>query len=391
MILVASVFLQFCYGLAYVWSVFQPFVKKRFSMDDGSANMPFAVLIAAFSLGNILGGFLQKKVKAIYIVIFGNVCISIGMVLTAFIPVEQGYLINITYGVLGGLGGGMAYNTTVAVVQKCYPKRRGLVTGILICSTGSFGLIMNPFAQKMLKSYGFQEGTLKVALVMIVLLFIGSSLMTKPLIKMLKNLESGQITQKNDERNFTVSEVVKTPQYYRITLSLMLAVPCYFLMSPMLMTLSSEKGFSETTALLGVMLLAVMNTTGRLIAPWASDGIGNRIMLLSLYVLNIIAIILVLFSSKMLFIVAIAMIGFAYGGFMGMYPTITAEYFGSRNNGINYGIVLIGYGISSLSCPYLVKAVHASSQGNSISLAVAAFASVAGVLLIHNLKIPRRI
>ena len=384
-ILLASVFLQFCYGLAYVWSVFQPYVKKRFSMDNGAANMPFAVLLACFSVGNVVGGLLQKKVKSVYIVIFGNICLIIGFFLSAFVAEDQGYFLNMTYGLLGGFGAGIAYNTTVAVVQKWFPQKRGLVTGILICATGSFGLIMNPIAQTMLSTYGYKKGTLIVTGIMAVCLLIGSGFIQKPSNDM--TLDS-VINQIGSQLDLSISEVLRTPQYYMITLSMMLAVPGYFLISPMLMTIGAEKGLNEQTALIGVMIVAIMNTGGRLLAPWISDWLGRQEMLISLFAINILAVLLVIFLSGYQFIVAIAIVGFAYGGFMGMYPTITADYFGSRYNGINYGAVMIGYGISSLTCPYLVKAVQSTSMGTMFSLGIAAGASVVGIVLMILLKRP---
>ena len=385
MILGGSVLLQFCYGLAYVWSVFQPYVKKRFTMDTGSANMPFAILLACFSIGNVVGGLLQKKVRPMYIVAMGNLMMIIGLYMSAFIPLDKGYMLNVTYGILGGFGAGIAYNTTIAVVQKWFPEKRGMVTGILVCSTGSFGLIMNPIAQKGLSTYGYEEGTLFVASIMIVCLMIGTGFISNPTTEA---LGGKSLLKVNEEVNYSITEVLRMPQYYMITFSMMLAVPGYFLINPMLMTLGSQRGLSENIALIGVMIVAVMNTLGRLLAPWMSDKIGRKQMLIFLFSMNVLAVLAVSVLRDQSFIMAVALVGFTYGGFMGMYPTITADYFGSQNNGINYGAVMIGYGISSLICPYLVKAVQASMMGTVLSLIIAAGASVLGILLIILLRKP---
>ncbi len=385
LILSASVFLQFCYGLAYVWSVFQPYAKERYKMDTGSANMPFGVLLAAFSLGNVAGGLLQKRIKPRFLVSIGNVLLILGFLLTAFVPFDKGYLLNVTYGILGGFGGGMAYNTTIATVQKWFPDKRGLVTGILICATGSFGLVMNPVAQKMLQTYGYQGGTLAVTGIITLCLLLGTAFIRKP-----DETDRPAKEQNTVEDNYTIKEVLSTPQYYLITLSMMLAVPGYFLINPMLMSLGAEKGLSADMALAGVMFVAVMNTSGRLLAPWVSDRLGRKGIMIGLFLINIISVLAVLFFNQFAFMIAIGMVGFTYGGFMGMYPTLTADYFGSMNNGINYGAVMIGYGMSSLGCPYLVKAVQASTMGTLLSLIIAAGASVVGIIILAILKKPER-
>lgn len=386
LILIAGVLLQFCYGLAYVWSVFQPYVRERFSLDTGSANMPFGIMLALFSLGNVAGGMLQKKFKPIQIVVTGNVMVVMGLVLTAVVPTDKGYLLNLTYGMTAGFGAGMAYNTTVTVIQKWFPDKRGFVTGLLICATGSFGLIMNPVAEASLAAYGYERGTLTVAAIVAVCVLLGSGWIRNPEINTVSTVSSDT---ESTAINYNIRQVLKTPQYYLITLSMMLAVPGFFLISPMLMAMGTARGLSTEVALIGVMIVSVMNTSGRLIAPWISDNIGTKPMLVGLFGFNMLAVLLVSFMRDYAFIGAVAAVGFSYGGFMGMYPTVTADYFGVRYNGINYGAVLIGYGISSLGCPYLVKAVQSTSMGTVLSLVIAALASVLGMLLILVVKKPK--
>jgi OFA family oxalate/formate antiporter-like MFS transporter len=385
-ILVASVFLQFCYGLAYVWSAFQPYVKERFSLDTCSANMPFSVLLAAFSVGNVIGGLMQKRVKALYIVLAGNMMLILGFLLTAYVPMDKGYLLNVTYGILAGFGAGVSYNTTIASVQKWFPEKRGLVTGILICATGSFGLIMNPIAQKALSTYGYESGTLIVTGIIAVCLLIGSGFISKPDTN---DVSENSSSNETTETNYSFSEVLKMPQYYLIAFTMMLAVPGYVLINPMLMSMGTDRGLTEATALIGVMIVALMNTSGRLLVPWISDKIGCKKMIMILFVINIIAILLVSVLTYYPFMMAIAAVGFAYGGFMGMYPTITVDYFGSKYNGVNYGGVMIGFGISCLACPYLVKAVQTSSMGLVLSLIIAAGASLLGIALLTVVKKPK--
>jgi OFA family oxalate/formate antiporter-like MFS transporter len=383
-ILIAGVFIQFCYGLAYVWSIFQPYVLDTFQMDAGSASLPFGIFLACFSLGNITGGLLQKKLSSTLLIISGSFIMCLGLIFSSFIPLDQGSLLNLTYGVISGFGCGIAYNTSVATVQKWFPDKRGLVTGMLICSTGSFGLIMNPFAKSVLSESGFFAGIRMVGISLFVITMIFGWFIRKPAPDYMADY-SGSAT-KAIQKQYTIGEVLRTKQYYFITLSMMLAVPAYFLINPMLMTLGAERGLSETTALLGVMIVAVMNTAGRLLAPWISDKLGRKNVLLSLFVLNMASILTLTVANNYFFLVIVSLVGFSYGGFMGMYPTITSDYFGILHNGINYGAVMVGYGIASISCPYLVKAVQASSMGTVLSFVIAAIASVGGFVLVLFIK-----
>lgn len=383
-LIIAAVLLQFPYGIAYIWSVLQPYVKERFHMGDGSANMPFGILLAAFSLGNVIAGILQKRYPSKRLIIIGNILLVGGMVLTAFIPETKGQFLNMTYGVITGLGAGVGYNTTIATVQGWFPENKGKITGILICATGAFGLIMNPVASLLLSTYSFRLSVLCLTMIIGLCLAIGSILIEN---KVEENDKQKEVNREND---YTFQEVIKYPQYYSIIFMMMLAVPGYMLISPMMMGMGSQKGLTAEVTLLGVMLLAVMNSAGRLLAPWLSDRTGRKNMLFGLFLLNIGSIAILAILDGYWFMLGVALIGLSYGSFMGMYPTITADYFGSKHNGINYGVVMMGYGITSLSCPYLVKWVQGSAYGNNLSLLIAAGASVVGMLYAVRLKRPRR-
>jgi OFA family oxalate/formate antiporter-like MFS transporter len=385
LILLAAVFLQFTYGIAYVWSVFQPYVKKNFVLNNGQANMPFGVLLAMFSLGNILAGALKKHWSPRYIIIMGNGLFLLGLLLCTQIPNNRGELLVLTYGVMTGLGAGVGYNTTIATVQKWFPDKRGFATGVLICATGSFGLIMNPIANIVLSKYGFSYGVYTVTAIVAFCMIIGNGWIKEP-----KDFTVNDLTL-NTSVNYTVVEVLKLPQYYLITLTMMLAVPGYMLLNPMLMTLGAERGLNERTALYGVMLVAIFNTFGRLIAPWISDKLGRKNVVMLIFVIDIMAVIAVASLRNTWFLAGIGVLGFAYGGFMGIYPAITADYFGIKNNGSNYGLVMIGYGISSIACPYLVKAVQASAAGEQLSFFIAAAAGIIGLILIKLLNKPRQV
>ncbi|MDD3172986.1 MAG: MFS transporter, partial [Herbinix sp.] len=107
-----------------------------------------------------------------------------------------------------------------------------------------------------------------------------------------------------------------------------------------------------------------------------------------LFLFNTISISFLTIASGNLFLILVSCVAFAYGGFMGMYPTISADYFGVKNAGMNYGVVMLGYAISSIGCPYLVRAVHTMPMGTAFSFVIAAAANIIGFLLMLGLKKP---
>lgn len=208
-------------------------------MEAGSASLPFGILLACFSIGNVVGGLLQKNFSSIALIIGGSLLLSLGLIISSFIPSSHGSLLNLTYGIMTGFGGGMAYNTSVATIQKWFPDKRGLVTGMLICSTGSFGLIMNPIAKSVLSQSGFFAGIRMVGIVLFVITMIFGCFIKRPDADYM--LDYNGANKQYNQKQYTIGEVLRTRQYYLITFSMILAVPAYFLINPMLMTLVQKE------------------------------------------------------------------------------------------------------------------------------------------------------
>ena len=386
LLLIMGAFVQFCCGIAYMWSVFQPYAIKKYTLDTSAANLPFGILLGVFVLGNLAGGMLQKKWNVRFIIIMGATIMCLGLFATAFIPVSNPWLLNVTFGCMAGFGCGLTYNTVLATLQRWFPDKSGLVTGIIICSAGLFGFVMNPIANKLLGEYGFQIAMATVAVILFLISILAGLFIKAPKEAYLEKFSSkGDLAVK---KQFTTKEMVHTKQYYIIAVTFALAVPSYFLMNPMLMSLGMERGLSAKTALLGVMLVSVMNTIGRLTMPWISDRLGRKVVIQVLFTMNIITVLLLTIATGYGFLALVSCIALYYGGFMGMYPTLNADFFGTKNAGVNYGIVMFGYAIISIACPYLVRAVAKSSMGISLSFVIAAAASGLGFLLILMLKRP---
>lgn len=386
LILAIGACVQFTYGIAYVWSVFQPYAIKKFSLDTSAANQPFGLLLGLFAIGNLTGGYLQKKLNTTFIIYIGSTVMCLGLLATAYVPVDKPWLLNITYGCFTGFGCGCAYNTLLATMQKWFPDKRGMVTGIIVCSAGLFGLIMNPIANHFLEVSDFTTAMVVVAGILFVICVTCGWVIKTPPAGYMADYKPIKIP--TTSKQYTVRDMVRTKQYYILAITFMLAVPAYFLINPMLMSLGVERGLTTKIALLGVMLVSIMNTTGRLVTPWLSDRIGRKLLLMFLFLFSTFSISLLTIASGNGFLILVSCIAFTYGGFMGMYPTVSADYFGVKNAGINYGVVMLGYAMSSIGCPYLVRAVQTMPMGTAFSFVIAAGANVVGFILLLGLKKP---
>jgi OFA family oxalate/formate antiporter-like MFS transporter len=58
-------------------------------------------------------------------------------------------------------------------------------------------------------------------------------------------------------------------------------------------------------------------------------------------------------STELKLTIAAAWIGFNYGGIFALFPSAIADYFGSKNLGVNYGFLFTSYGVGGIFGPIL--------------------------------------
>ena len=188
------------------------------------------------------------------------------------------------------------------------------------------------------------------------------------------------------QKQYAPLEMVKTKYYYFIFLSMMLLTPAYFIINPLLKSLGELRNLSEAAALAGVMVTGIASAAGRLVAPWLSDKIGRRNVLFVLYLVTLVCILLLTFAQSYLFIVLIALIAFAFGGSAGVFPAVTADYFGIKNNGVNYGLIMIAFAVSGLLFPAIAKVVTIDGIPTPWTFIIPAAACVVGIIVTALLK-----
>src|SRR5215468_5019003 len=117
--LIASVAIQLTLGVAYIWSVFQTGIANSiFGGDNAAAGLSFSLLIAMMCIGSPIGGKLAARFSTRAVVFAGGIILSAGFFLASLVTANNAWLLWVTYGVMGGLGMGFSYSTTIACAQK---------------------------------------------------------------------------------------------------------------------------------------------------------------------------------------------------------------------------------------------------------------------------------
>lgn len=352
-VLISGMLIQLCAGIIYMWSVFRNPVAEHLSWDLSAATLTSSVMLAAFVIGIVSGGRAQDKIGPRKVVVIGSIMISVGMLLTAAVNSSAPWLIYVTYGIIGGLGVGFVYTTTVSVIQKWFPEKRGFATGMMVSSFGFSLVIFAPVTSSLLVKVGVPMTFVIIGLLFLVICVICSLFISNPS----EVTKAASTASAPASKHYKTSEMLKTKQFYLIALSMFFVLPAYFILNPLFKTLGVERGLTEGMATLLVMITGIASASGRLVFSWISDIIGRKAAIIALIVVTLASVLLLIPAKGIFFLVCVGAIAFAFGGSAGVYPSLTADNFGTKYGGLNYGCVMVGFGISALLFPVISNAI----------------------------------
>jgi len=405
----AAIAIQLTVGIAYIWSVFQTGVANSiFSGDNAAAGLTFSLVLALLAVGSVIGGKLAAKYTTRRVVFIGGIVLSAGFFIASFSNADYSWLLWATYGVMGGLGMGFTYSTTIACAQKWFPHKKGLVTGIIVSAIGFGGVVFTPIVENLISVFGGtgvgeRKTFMVLSAVFLVVCTVGSIFMKNPPDGYMASpaASNSNTAAANAPKSYSPSEMLKTPRFYLIVLTYMLACMGGLMMinfaKPIAqardLVLNAETGKMEPSnfVVVGVLAISMFNSLGRLIWGMVSDKLGRINTILVLLFGSAILSLFVNAASGYWIYVLIAFIGFFYGGIIGTFPSLTADLFGPKHMATNYGIVLLGFGAGAIISSQ-IAGYYKNVAANDISLMFPAFViasccAAAGILMMVFMKI----
>ena len=367
--IIGCLVVQLCVGIIYLWSVFSNSVVASFGWNAASAKMVSSYMLFAFVFGNLIGGFLNDKKGPKFTCVAGVILFALGVFCPGFLTPATIGLINLTYCVMGGLGSGFAYGACISCIQKWLPHRRGFASGLAVSAFGLSTVVFTPVSQWLMTAFTdaatglvnfrpvfFILGGVFFAIGIVACLFI--SLPSEAYIKGL-NLPAAAVS---NAKNYTLGEAMKTVPFWCIFLAIFFINGTWNLTVPLIKGLGLERGLSEAMAVFCVSFTGIPNAAGRLIMATVSDKLGRIPTMLVLCGLTLIGALCMTFVAGIPYIVVIAIIAFAYGGPSALNAALSTDFFGPKNSGTNYGVIMLALGFSSI----FFNAVSSSVLGGAV-------------------------
>jgi OFA family oxalate/formate antiporter-like MFS transporter len=393
-VVVGALVIQISLGAVYIWSVFQTPLKAVFTdWSETQVTLPAQIVLAAFALAVIVAGRIQDRIGPRIVATFGGVILGLGLILAKFTELfpsggALAWLI-LTFAVLGGIGIGAGYVCPLATCVKWFPDKRGLITGLAVAGFGAGAFFFAPLAKALiaggayelmglrlfdLPALGVFNTFLTLGVIFLVLVVAGAQLLNNP--------PAGYVpagwtppqakTAAPGKADLTPTQMIRTPAFWLLWVTYFFActggLQIIMKASPIWQSFSLQglippvpaADFSRIAAAgaMAVSVIAIFNSTGRILWGIVSDRLGRKTTLAIIFILCGGALLAMNWLTDYpLFLIGVSVVGLCFGGFLALYPALTADYFGTKHIGINYGLMFTAYGAGGIVGPYLAASL----------------------------------
>ena len=369
----AGMTINLCLGILYAWSVWakalidvknagQPMsgINEGWTyLTNAEAATPFSLCVIIFALFMIPGGRIQDKFGPKVGATVGGLCLAAGCILAGLMRSYSGLILG--FGILGGIGMGIGYAAPTPAALKWFgPHRRGLIAGLVVGGYGGAALYIAPLAQKLIDSYGVSGSFIGLGVFFAVVVVIAGQLLAWPPAGYVPPAAAAQTAagaaataKKQTAHNWSAGEMTKTWQFYALVILFIGSTQSGLMIianaAGILAKAAKGVPFLVANAWILVSFGGAINALGRVGTGMYSDKIGRA----NAYTLNCIisAVCLLampsIIASQNVFLLFLA-VGIAYwqyGGGLALLPAFTADFFGAKNLGFNYGLVFLGWGL----------------------------------------------
>jgi OFA family oxalate/formate antiporter-like MFS transporter len=388
----AALVLQLCLGVLYAWSVFRAPLMKQFGWTVKEAGYPLMASFFFFAVGMIVAGRWQDKAGPRKVAIFGGILLAAGCFLAGAIGQTVGGMV-FAYGILGGLGVGFAYVTPIATCIKWFPDMRGTITGLAVFGFGAGTLVFGPLINKLIGSIGLSQTFFAVGAIMLVCVCGAGSFFKVPPAGYKPAgwnppTPSASTATKAD---WAPNEIIGNSQFYVLWIIYFFGAAAGLMIIGQAVPIGLEVAkLDKAVAAGGLGTMALLNGLGRLVHGSISDKIGRKNTVILCFAEYLVAFLLLLPNADTFtkWLVGICIVGFSYGGYLAVMPSITADYFGTKSLGANYGYLFTAWGIAGVCGPFMIDAVKTSTGSFTNAMYYISAACVAGIVLVFVSKKP---
>lgn len=355
---VGGLLMNLALGSLYAWSVFVAPLEKEFGWKRADTSWIFTWAVVVFAISFIVAGRLQDKLGPFKISIVGCILLTAGMLLssrTTSLP----YLI-FTFGILLGIGNGFGYATPIPVMAKWFPDKRGLAVGLAVAGYGGGSAIFGPLSQLwLIPKYGWRTTFVVLGVIFFLMTLVGAFLLKNPPVGYRPPGWTPAPAAKAAATTyeFKPGEMWRTPTAYLMWVAYALGTSAGLMVISQLVPFA--KSVNVPSAALQTMTLVIAaggNASGRIFSGWMSDALGRLNVLRLMIGISAVAMFILphtgqIFAVPILLYLMVFVVYWCYGTQLSVNASTTSDFWGTKNAGINYGLLFTAWGVAGVIGP----------------------------------------
>jgi OFA family oxalate/formate antiporter-like MFS transporter len=348
----AGFIINLALGILYTWSVISKGIPESWGWTESQKSLPYSVACLTFSIIMVLAGRMQDKLGPRLVATLGGILVGIGLVVASLSTGNLNFVVG--FGLLAGAGIGFGYASTTPPAVKWFPAAKtGLIAGIVVSGFGLASAYAAPLANYMSAAYGTQRTMLVLGIAFTVVVVTLSQFVKAPPAgyKPAGSAPAPAAGAAVKKEDFTSLEMLGTIQFYLLWFMYACGAGAgLMIISKMAAIADKQAGLKLGFILVGV--LALGNGAGRVLAGLLSDKLGRKPTMMLCFLVQAVVIMLLsratqgsmLAAAPILALIS-ALVGANYGANLSLFPSITKDFYGLKNFGMNYGLVFTAWGV----------------------------------------------
>jgi len=387
---VGGVMMNMALGMFYGMSVFMLPLEKEFGWSRAQTSWVSTIGLALIAVWYVIAGFIQDRRGPRPVAVVGGLLFSAGFFLASYTTTLT--MFYLTAGVIAGTGSGFGYVIPTSVGSKWFPDKRGLVIGLMVGGYGAGSGIFGPIALSLIDSRGWRSTFQILSLVFLAMTMTGAYL--------LRNPPPGYVPPGWDPSKIRgvaragadvhASVMVRMPTFWALWIAYCLGTTAGTMVISQLVPFARNAGHTSAVAGFALTVGALGSASGRVLSGWMSDYAGRVNTLRVMLLISACAMpLLYLFRENVaLFYALLFAVYYCYGTQLSVNASTSADFFGTKNVGFNYGLLLLAWGVAAIFGPFLGGRVYVATGEYRYAFFVAAAMSIAALVTLAFARSP---
>jgi OFA family oxalate/formate antiporter-like MFS transporter len=387
---VGGVMMNMALGMFYGMSVFMLPLEKEFGWTRAQTSWVTTIGLALIAVWYVIAGYIQDHRGPRPVAVIGGLLFSVGFFAASYTrSLPMFYL---TAGVIAGTGSGFGYVVPTSVGSKWFPDKRGLVIGLMVGGYGAGSGVFGPLALTLIDAVGWRSTFQILSIIFLAMTMTGAYL--------LRNPPPGYVPPGWDQSKIRgvaragadihASVMVRMPTFWALWIAYCLGTTAGTMVISQLVPFARNAGHTSAVAAFALTVGALGSASGRVLSGWMSDYAGrvNTLRMMLLISAGAMPLLYLFRENVALFYALLFLVYYCYGTQLSVNASTSADFFGTRNVGFNYGLLLLAWGVAAIFGPFLGGRVYVATGEYRYAFFVAAVMSIAALVTLTFARSP---